>query len=307
MGTPQFAVPVLEGLISSGYRPLAVYTQPDKPMGRGRNPAPSPVKKVALAHGLPVIQPVRLNEPSQLERLSSLKPDVIIVAAFGQILRRQVLELPPFGCLNLHPSLLPRHRGASPIQSAILAGDEETGVSLMLLDEGLDSGPILAQRKIPIQPQDTAESLGEKLSQTGAGLLLETLPGWLSRKITAQPQDESKATYSRPLSKADGEIDWKLSALELSRRVRAFYPWPGCYTFFRGKRLKILEAVPLPGEGLEPGKVITLEPSVSVPVGVVTGRGVLGLCRVQLEGKRGLSTEEFLKGKRDFIGRILPS
>ncbi len=306
MGTPEFGVPVLEELISSAYRPLAVYTQPDRPAGRKRVPVPSPVKQVALAHGLPVIQPVSLKEPAELERLFSLKPDIIIVVAFGQILPQRVLGLPPFGCLNLHPSLLPRHRGASPISAAILAGDEETGVSLMLLDEGLDTGPILAQRKVPIEPQDTAESLGTKLAQVGAQLLVAVLPDWLGRRITPRPQDETLATYAPPLSRQEGELNWKLPALELWRRVRAFYPWPGCYTWLRGRRLKVLEALPLPGgEGLEPGTVIAL--SQDAPAGVVTGGGVLGLRRVQLEGRRPLSAEEFLLGQRDFIGQVLPS
>ncbi len=306
MGTPEFAIPALEKLISEGYRPVAVYSQPDRPAGRGRNLVAPPVKQAALNHGLPVVQPVSLKDPAELERLTSLKPDLIVVAAFGQLLPRPVLDLPPFGCLNLHPSLLPRHRGASPIPAAILAGDEETGVSLMLLDEGLDTGPILAQRGIPIEPEDTAETLEAKLAKLGAELLVEVLPRWLAREITPQPQDEAKATYAPPLSKQDGEINWERSALELWRRVRAFYPWPGCYTWLRGKRLKVLEARPLPGgEGLKPGTVLALPGDA--PVGVVTGEGILGLRRVQLEGKKPLSAEEFLRGRRDFIGQVLPS
>ena len=306
MGTPEFAIPALEKLISDGYRPVAVYSQPDRPAGRGRNLVAPPVKQAALNHGLPVVQPVSLKDPAELERLTSLKPDLIVVAAFGQLLPRPVLDLPPFGCLNLHPSLLPRHRGASPIPAAILAGDEETGVSLMLLDEGLDTGPVLAQRGIPIEPEDTAETLEAKLAKLGAELLVEVLPHWLAREITPQPQDETKATYAPPLSRQDGELDWKQPALELWRRVRAFYPWPGCYTWFRGKRLKVLEARPLPGgEGLKPGTVLALH--VDTPVGVVTGEGILGLRLVQLEGKKPLSAEEFLRGRRDFIGQVLPS
>lgn len=306
MGTPEFAIPALEKLISEGYRPVAVYSQPDRPAGRGRKLAPPPVKKAALAHGLPVVQPASLRDPAELERLSSLKPDLIVVAAFGQLLPRPVLDLPSFGCLNLHPSLLPRHRGASPIPAAILAGDEETGVSLMLLDEGLDAGPVLAQRRIPIEPEDTSETLEAKLAKLGAELLVEVLPRWLAREITPQPQDETKATYAPPLSRQDGELDWKRSAIELWRRVRAFYPWPGCYTWLGGRRLKVLQARPLPGgEGLKPGTVLALHGDI--PVGVATGEGILGLRRVQLEGKKPLSAEEFLRGRKDFIGQVLPS
>ncbi len=307
MGTPEFGVPALEQLTKGEHQVVAVYTQPDRPVGRGRISTPSAVKRAALAHGLPVFQPPSLKATAEVERLAELKPDVIVVAAFGQLLSQQVLDIPPFGCLNVHPSLLPRHRGASPIPAAILGGDEETGVTIMLMDVGLDTGPILAQKAIPIEPEDTAESLSAKLAQLGAELLGQTLPRWLDNRLTSKPQDEENATYSGSIAKGEGEIDWHLSAIELWRRVRAFYPWPGCYTRWRGKQLKLLQAIPLSGgQGLEPGRVISLLPEQGAVFGVATGSGILGLRRVHLEGKRAMTAEEFLRGQRGFIGELLP-
>jgi len=306
MGTPEFAVPILEQLILGRHEIVAVYTQPDKPAGRGRGHMPSPVKRVALDHGLTLLQPQSLKSQTETGRLASFSPDVIIVAAFGQLLPQRVLDIPPFGCLNVHPSLLPRHRGPSPIAGAILAGDDETGVTIMLMDRRLDSGPIIAQERIPISTQDTTGSLTTKLGELGARLLEETLPRWLSGELRPQPQDEGSATYTRLISKEDGEIDWRLPATELWRRVRAFQPWPGCYTRLRGKLLKILQAHPLPGEGKEPGRVVKLEQD-NLVVGVQTGCGVLGLVKVQLEGRKAMSAEEFVRGQRDFVGALLPS
>jgi methionyl-tRNA formyltransferase len=308
MGTPEFGVPALERLIKGEHQVVAVYTQPDRPAGRGRISTPSPAKRTALAHSLPVFQPASLKATHELGHLAELKPDVIVVAAFGQLLPQPVLGIPPFGCLNIHPSLLPRHRGASPIPAAILAGDEETGVTIMLMDAGLDTGPILAQKAIPIEPDDTTESLGTKLAQLGAELLGQTLPQWLGHCLTPKPQDEENATYSGPISKSEGEADWHLSAIELWRRVRAFDPWPGCYTRWQGKQLKLFQAIPLSGgRGLEPGRIIPLLPEQGAVFGVATGSGILGLCRVQLEGRRAMTGEEFLRGQRGFIGELLPN
>lgn len=308
MGTPEFSVPSLEQLIRSEHRVVGVYTQPDRPVGRGRAPAQSPVKKAALEHGLEVFQPARLREPAEVERLASLRPDVIVVAAFGQILPQAVLDIPEFGCLNVHPSLLPQYRGASPIASAILAGDQETGVTIMLLDAGMDTGPIVSQIVVEIEPHDTAESLAIRLSQASARLLGETLPLWLDRSLTPRPQDESSASYTKPVCKEDGEIDWRMSAAEIGRRVRAFYPWPGSYTWWRGKLLKVVEAVPLQGgRSLEPGRVIALSSGQPAAVGVESGQGVLGLLMLQLEGKRIMTAEEFLRGQRAFVGDVLGS
>jgi methionyl-tRNA formyltransferase len=307
MGTSDFAVPILDKLVQSEHQIAAVYTQPDRPAGRRRIPTSSAVKKAALAYGLSILQPEGLKAPAEVERLARLVPDVIVVAAFGQILPLRVLEIPPFGCLNIHPSLLPRHRGISPIPAVILDGDDETGVTIMLMDAGVDTGPILVQEKIPIEFQDTAQSLSTKLARLGAELLARILPLWLTHKLTPQPQDESKATYTRSITKSDGEINWQLPAIELWRRVRAFYPWPGCYTWWRGKLLKLLEVIPLPGEGgLETGRVMSLAPEERAIVGVGTGKGILGLHRVQLEGRRAMEIQDFLLGRKEFIGALLP-
>jgi len=305
MGSPEFAVPSLERLILNHYRVAAVYTQPDKPAGRGRSLFSTPVKRVAVTWKLPVMQPASLKEAEAVAQLASFHPDVIVVAAFGQILPQSVLDIPSYGCINIHPSLLPRFRGASPVASAILAGDEFTGVSLMLMDRGLDTGPILARAQIPISLRDTTGSLTDKLSLIAAQLLLEVLPCWLRGELTPQPQNEAEATYSAPISKDKGEIDWHLPAIDIWRRVRAFYPWPGCYTRWRGKQLKIIEAVPLPEERtLKGGQVVAME-EAKAAFGVGTGSGILGVVKVQMEGKRAMAAADFLRGQRQFIGTIL--
>ncbi len=306
MGTPEFAVPSLQSLIRSSYQVVAVYTQPDRRAGRGQRVALSPIKGLALSQGLQVVQPETLRDSSAVDRLASFAPELIVVAAFRHILPPEILDLPRFGCLNVHPSLLPRYRGSSPIATAILQGDEVTGVTIMLMDIGLDSGPILSQRKVSVSADDTTRLLTGKLAQAGAQLLTETLPLWLGGKIEPQPQDESQATYTKVVAKGDGEIDWRLSALELWRRVRAFGLWPGCYTWWRGKRLKINEVVPLAREKSgEVGKVVALPQPAPAAVGVETGDGVLGLLQVQLEGRREMLAEEFIRGQRDFINSLL--
>jgi methionyl-tRNA formyltransferase len=304
MGTPQFAVTILESLLQSPYQVLAVYTQPDKPAGRSRQIVYPPVKRLALDHEIPVIQPETFTSSEVVERLASFQPELIIVAAFGFILPPEVLSLPRFACVNVHPSLLPRHRGPSPVANTILCGDELTGVTIMLMDSGMDTGPILAQEKVGISLVDTTGSLSSRLADVGAKLLLETLPKWVGGKLKPQAQDESQATYSKLITSEDAEIDWHLSALELWRWVRAYNPWPGCYTWCQEKRLKIYEATPLDDMAKgELGEVIALtEPP---RIGVITGRGVLSLGQVQLEGKRKMSVDDFVRGKRDFIGSIL--
>jgi methionyl-tRNA formyltransferase len=304
MGSPAFAVPSLEYLVLGGYEIVAVYTQPDRTGGRGRRLAPSPVKQTALALGLTVVQPESLKAPQAVEQLAAFKPDIIVVAAFGQLLPKAVLELPEMGCLNIHPSLLPKFRGASPVPAAILAGEEFTGVSIMLLDEGMDSGPVLARAQVPIADSDTTASLGAKLSRVGAGLLGEVMVGWLRGEIKPQPQDESQTTYCQPITKDEGEIDWRLPVIDIWRRVRAFHPWPGCFTRWRGKTLKILEATPLsPQTSAKAGEVVALDAGL----GIGSGDGMLNVLRVQLEGKQALSAAEFLRGQSDFIGAVLPS
>lgn len=316
LGTPAFAVPSLRRLADEGYAIASVYTQPDRPAGRGRHLTPPPVKTAALAMGLPVRQPESLRDPSALAELASLHPEVGIGVAYGQILRQEVLAIPAKGVLNVHPSLLPRHRGASPIPAAILSGDPETGVSIILMDPGMDSGPILAQRSLPIEDQDTAGTLAEKLALLAASLLAETLPGWLRDEIDPQPQDHSLATKTPLLKKEHGAIDWSLPAVQTWRQVRAHNPWPGAYTTLDGQVLHIWEAWPLPGEGPPPGTVVPLreEQQVGLPphadrgaFGVQTGDGLLAVLSVQRPGRRRLAAAEFLRGARDFIGRRLGS
>jgi methionyl-tRNA formyltransferase len=305
MGSPQFSVPPMEQLLASKYQLMAVYTQPDRPVGRGRGLAASPVKQAAQARGLTVVQPTNFKAAEVVERLEGFKPDVIVVAAFGQLLPKSVLALPRLGCLNIHPSLLPRFRGASPVASAILAGDDFSGVSIMVMDEGLDTGPVLARAQIPVSPWDTTGSLTEKLSRLGAQLLGEVLAGWSRGERSPQPQDESETTYCGPIAKEEGEIDWRRPAIDIWRRVRAFNPWPGCYTRWRGKTLKIIEAAPADGGVAEAGEVVAMEAGAGFGVG--TGDGILGISRVQLEGKKAMPAEEFLRGQRELLGAVLPS
>jgi len=309
MGTPEFAIPSLEHLILNQYEVVAVYTQPDKPAGRGRSLASSPLKRAALAWKLPVVQPVSLKSAEVVAQLAEFHPDVIVVAAFGQILPQAVLDIPGCRCINIHPSLLPRFRGASPVVAAILAGDEFTGVSIMLMDKGLDTGPILARAQIPISAQDTTGALTAKLSLIAAQLLLEVLPRWSRGELTPQPQSEAAATYSAPISREEGEIDWRLPAIDVWRRVRALQPWPGCYTRWQGRQLKIIQAVPLPAiRALEVGQVAALTSATEseAAFGVSTGEGILGVLKVQLEGRRAMLAAEFLRGQSQFIVAILP-
>jgi methionyl-tRNA formyltransferase len=306
MGSPQFAVPPLERLLLDKYPVAAVYTQPDKPAGRGRGRLASPVKQAAGARGLTVVQPASLKAAGVVEQLKDFKPDVIVVAAFGQILPESVLNVPRLGCINIHPSLLPRFRGASPVAATILAGDDFSGVSIMVMDKGLDTGPVLARAQIPVSPRDSTGSLTARLSGLGAQLLGEVLVGWGRGELTPQPQNEAEAIYCGPITKEEGEIDWRLSAVAIWRRVRAFNPWPGCYTRWRGKSLKIIGAAPLGGASpARAGEVVAL--SSKAGFGVGTGDGTLAISGVQLEGKKAMPADEFLRGQRDFIGAVLPS
>lgn len=308
MGTPRFAIPILQGLIDRDSEPVVgVFTQPDRPRGRGRQPEPSHVKMLAQQHGLPVLEPVSLRDPKAMAELQTLQPDIIVVAAFGQILPPPVLELPPFGCLNVHASLLPRWRGAAPVAAAILAGDDTTGVTIMRMDAGLDTGPVLSQRPLAIAPQDTRESLTARLAQLGADLLGDTLPDWLAGNIEPQPQDEALATHAPRLKKEQGLIRWDQPAIDIARQVRAFYSWPGAFTHWRGKPLRILRAFAA-GEGWQdrtsgmlPGTVIAAPDGPAV----VTGSGVLHLLEVQSAGKRPMLADAFARGARGFVGDCL--
>jgi len=304
MGTPQIAAAILEALIRSPYEVVVVYTQPDRPSGRRRQLTISPVKELAMKYQIPIVQPETLKSTEVVRGLANFKADLIIVAAFGQILPREVLSLPKLGCLNVHPSLLPRHRGPSPVAEALLCGEPFTGVTIMVMDEGIDSGPILAQSRVAISSVDTTGSLMAKLAHAGAELLMEILPKWLAGELEAEPQDETQVTYSRLISSENGELDWNLPAIELWRQVKAFTPWPGCYSWWRGKRLKIHEAALLnkPAIGII-GEVIALREAPKV--GVVTGNGVLGLCQIQMEGKRKMLVTDFVRGQGSFVGSVL--
>ncbi len=302
MGSPEFAIPSLEAL-ARAHQVAGVVTQPDRPAGRGSRLQPPPVKRAAQASGLPVYQPESLRTPDALGQLAAWQPEVVVVAAFGQILPPAVLDLPPHGCLNLHASLLPRWRGPAPIAAAILAGDGVTGVTVMRMDEGVDTGPILAQREEPIRPDDTTGSLSRRLALLAAELIVEILPPYLSGQLSPQPQPEEGITYCRPLKKGDGQLDWGRGAIELDRQVRATDPWPGAYTTWRGQQLKVLRAAPLPDwrGNLRPGTVFPLGKGAAV----ATGEGALQLLEVQRAGKKPLPIEAFLRGQQDFIGAVL--
>ncbi len=305
MGTPEFAVPTLEALVDASFTEVVgVVTQPDRPAGRSQRLKASEVKQAALQHSLPLDQPASLHAPETLAQLKAWRPDVIVVAAFGQILPPAVLDLPPCGCVNIHASLLPRWRGAAPTPAAIIAGDEVTGVTIMQMDEGLDTGPILAQREEPIRADDTWETLENRLAEAGAELLIETLPDYVAGRIAPQPQDEKAATFADRVQKSEGEIDWARPAVELARKVRAYTPWPGAYTTLHNKRFKILRATPLPEWRVEapPGEVCALGDGA---VAVATGKGALRLEEVQLAGKRRMDIETFLCGQRDCVGSCL--
>ena len=303
MGTPAFAVPVLDAIYEQpGLELAAVYTPPDRKRGRGQNLEASPVKQRAEALGVPVEQPRTFRNDEAVARLSACKPDVIVVAAYGRLLPPETLAIPRFGCLNLHPSLLPKYRGPAPVAGAILAGDRVTGVSLMLLDEGMDTGPIIAQRERPIDESDDAATLTETLFADGAELLIESLGGWTNGSISAWAQDDELATYTNKLERADGLADWNLSAEALSRRQRAYAPWPGLYTTWDGSELKLREVDPVPGEGVEPG-LVTAVAEAEIAVG--TREGLLAVRRLQLAGRRATNAEEFLRGHPEFRGARL--
>ncbi len=304
MGTGRFAVPCLESLVRNGYAVVGAVSQPPRPAGRNRKLTPPPLMEAAERLALPIQTPEKLRAPESVAALATLQPDLIVVAAYGQILPRAVLDLPAEGCLNVHGSLLPRWRGASPIQAAILAGDEATGVTLMRMDAGLDTGPMLAREPTPIEDSDDAPTLEERLSRMGGELLVKNLPRYLQGALFPERQDESLATYAPIIKKEDGQIHWSRRAVEVWRASRAYRPWPGTYSFWNGRMLKILSCKPEGGgAGESPGTVIQLESPREV--GVATGSGVLRLVEVALEGGRPLPIRDFLAGHRDFVGSRL--
>ncbi len=299
-GSPDFAIPTLQALIDSPYRPIAVVTQPDARAGRGRSLRPPPIKQLAAAHDIPALQPAKLRDRAAIAQIASLRPDLQIVAAYGQLIPTEILDLPSHGSLNAHASLLPRWRGASPISAAILHGDTETGVSIMLVDENEDTGAILRQQSTPIIPTEHAGDLSDRLAQIGARLLLETIPDWLNGAITPIPQDSDRATRARRVKKSQGRIDWQQSADQIARHIRAYTPWPAAATTLDQTPIRVTLATRsdsavqhLPGTILQAGTTID----------VATADGVLQIHRLQRAGKRELSAEEFARGTRDLVGR----
>lgn len=314
MGTPEFSAIILEGLCQSEYKPILVVTMPDKPVGRKQIIIPPLVKLLAQKYKISLIQPEKILD-SKLQILDS-KPDLIVAVAYGQILPKEILEIPKYGCLNVHPSLLPKYRGSSPIQYAILNGDKKTGVTIILMDEKMDHGPILAQREIMIEENEAGKTLHDKLAELGTRLLLETIAKWQRGLIKPEAQDENKVTYSKVLTRDDGKINWRKTAEEIERQIRAFNLWPESFTLWSkaGKllRIKTLKA-----------RVLKSTQGVSFPIGktlvvpqneiaVQCGGGLFGkggnflvIERLQLEGKREMSSEEFIRGHLDFIGTIL--
>jgi methionyl-tRNA formyltransferase len=285
IGTSQFAVPALENLIKNDYNIISVITAPDKPVGRKQTITPLPVKQTALKYKLPILQPEKISEISS--KIATLAPDLIIVAAYGQLISKSILDIPRLGCLNLHPSLLPKYRGPSPIQTAILNGDKTTGVTIILMDEKIDHGPIISQKEITIASDENYQTLEKKLAETAADFLIEILPRYIQGEIKPQTQDESKASYTKTLTRQDGQIDWSKSAQEIERMVRAFYPWPGAWTYFNSQRVKILKA-----KAIEKKEIVDAKKELILP----TGEGFLLIEILQPAGKKPMTGQEFFRG-----------
>ncbi len=302
MGTPEFAVPSLERLILDGHQVAAVLTQPDKPAGREKHLHAPPVKEFALEHQIPVHQPAKIKTNEEVRGIfESTKPDACVVAAYGKILPEWLLAIPRLGCINVHASLLPKYRGAAPINWAIANGERETGVTIMQMDAGMDTGPVLAKRATRIGEQETAPELTARLAQLGAELLSETLPRIERAEIKPVPQDDSEATYAPLLKREDGLIDWRMSAREIANRVRAFQPWPGTHTQFRGSRLIIWRALEVfdPVGASEPGTILSIGETMTI---ACAGSSALCVEEVQIEGKRRVSAREFANGARLKVG-----
>jgi len=293
-GTPEFAVPALQALHSSEYDVVAVVTKPDRPKGRGRRLVAPPVKQAAIKLGYQVLQPSRVKEPWFLEKIIALNPDLFVVVAYGYILPGSVLSIPRMGAINIHPSLLPKYRGPAPIQWAIINGEQETGVTTMWMDEGMDTGEILLSARVAIEPDETFQSLQHRLSRLGAELLLDTLDELKSERLAGKRQSPLEATYAPVLKKEDGRIDWTRDAKSLDAFIRGINPWPGAFTFLYGKRLKIFKARPVKKHSHEkPGTVLDGFPG---ELNVATGKGILSLKEVQLESAKRLPIKEFLRG-----------
>lgn len=308
MGTPEIAASVLQAVHELPVEIVGVWTQPDKPVGRKQILTPPPVKVLAEQYGLPVYQPQRIKRKTEVQRLQELQPDLILVTAYGQILSEEILAIPPLGCINMHASLLPRYRGAAPIQWAIVNGEKETGVTAMMMDCGVDTGDMLLRRAVPIEPEETAQSLYQKLASEGAALMQEVVRRLLAGEtLPREKQPEEQATYAPMIQKEDGLIDWSQSAQQIEQKMRGFAPWPGVYTHLDGKKLSILEAQAAleAAEPQKPGTVLEEGLQGKHPRFLVqTGRGVLEVKQLQLQGKKAMAAEAFLRGSA-LNGKIL--
>lgn len=301
MGTPDFAVGALEALIKAGHEITAVVTQPDKAKGRSGKLQAPPVKECAMAHNIPVMQPVRIKTPEAIAELKQYEADVYIVAAFGQILSQEILDMPKYGCLNIHASLLPKYRGASPIQHVIIDGEKETGVTIMQMNAGLDTGDMLYKKSIAIEDTDNYETLHDKLLVVGGEAIVEALPLLEAGKLTPEKQDDSLSCYARLIDKQMGRLDFTKDAVVLDRLIRGVTPWPSAFTSYQGKQLKIWREEPVDGSG-EPGTILNVEKDAFT---VACGSGALRILEVQLEGKKRMSTHDFLLGVKVKIGEVL--
>lgn len=308
MGTPDFSVGTLKALAAAGHEIAGVVSQPDKPKGRGKNLQPTPVKEAAMELGLPVYQPKKVRDPEFLEVLKELNPEVIVVVAFGQLIPKFILELAPYGCINVHASLLPKYRGAAPIQWAVIDGEPETGVTIMRMDEGLDTGDMISKVTVPVSADETGGSLFDKLSEAGAKLLVETLPSLEEGTAVFEKQpEESPTAYAGMIKKSMGDLDWNRSAEELERLIRGLNPWPSAYTKLDGKTLKIWKAQVLEEKEEEekqmPGTILS---TGQQEFKVKTGKGILKITELQLEGKKRMDTSSFLRGYHLEGGKVLP-
>ena len=292
MGTPDFALQTLQGLIDAGCKMVGVYTQPDRPKGRGKQLAAPPVKELAQKYDIPVYQPLKLRQPDAVAELEALAPDLIVVVAYGQILPKSVLEIPAHGCINVHASLLPKYRGAAPINKAIIDGETETGITTMYMDVGLDTGDMLVKKTLAIGPEETAGELHDRLASLGRETMEETLRRLCAGTLQREVQDDEQSTYASMMRKEDGRIDWNLSAQEIHNHVRGLDPWPGAYTTLNGELLKLAETSPEAAEGL-PGSVIAADKN---GVCVACGSGSLRIQQLQLAGRKRLAAADFLRG-----------
>ncbi len=303
MGTPDFSVPALEALVKGGHQVIAAVTQPDKPKGRGKAVLMTPVKEKALEMGIPVYQPVKVREPEFVKTLADLAPDVIVVVAFGQILPKSILEIPRYGCVNIHASLLPKYRGAAPIQWAVIDGEKETGVTTMFMNEGLDTGDMLEKEVVPLDPKETGGSLHDKLSAVGGRLILSTLKGLEDGTLKGTPQTDEGSCYAKMLKKSLGDIDWTMDGAAIERLIRGLNPWPSAYTSLHGKTLKIWDADVTDREyGVEPGTVAEVSKDQLI---IQTGKGSLSVRSLQLEGKKRMDIQDFLRGYSLEKGTVL--